>query len=42
MKISAIVTKPFFVAAESLMYSVKFVASMIAGTHLQVRLIKVK
>lgn len=42
MKIQAIVTKPFFEAAELFMYSVIFVASMIAGSHLQVQRVKVK
>ena len=42
MKISAIVTKPFFDAAELFMYSVIFVASMIAGSHLQVQQVKIK
>ena len=42
MKISAIVTKPFFDAAELFMYSVIFVASMIAGLHLQVQYVKAK
>ncbi len=42
MKISAIVTKPFFDAAEFFMYSVMFVASMIAGTHFQVQRVMVK
>ncbi len=42
MKISAIITKPFFAAAEYFVNSVLFTASMIAGSKLQVQSIRVK
>ncbi len=42
MKIQAIVTKPFFDAAELFMYSVMFIASIIAGSHLRVQYINAK
>jgi hypothetical protein len=42
MKIQAIVTKPFFNAAELFVYSVMYVASMLAGQHLQVQCITKK
>lgn len=42
MKIQAIVTKPFFDAAEQFVYSVMYVASMLAGSHLHAQFIKAK